>query len=448
MTAAGRGVMRPVRTMHMAEGDEGMTVMNSSTRSDQSAVGSSNVTGERALRRFGALSKEQARAALQIRPDPVAAIRRSGSDPYRILLFGGGLLRGVGLRDHELGLPGRIADRLHARRGRGVRLDVVVEAHPTSPSALAGLAGMRLRRYDAIVLVLGEQESAHAAPAQWRGELVGLTKLLLTETCPSAGLFVYDSTRAVVPTSAVQLNPRAAASAERLVLVSEEVCGIAQRVRFAEFPPSVLPADPVSGFVDGTYEDWAAWLVDRLEPALAAVDRSTDEDTPRRYRARVQDERFRQRAVDSLHLHLGDRDEHLDREVLQAKLMYRADHAVLNIVDRDAVWTRATAAPDVQALERAQAFCSIGVRSDDLLLINDTWADPRTQGNPLTQGPRGVRFYAGFPVRTWDGYRVGMVCIAGRTPRSFRPRELEGLRDIAARVEQSLWRLALQPAHR
>jgi GAF domain-containing protein len=270
----------------------------------------------------------------------------------------------------------------------------------------------------------------------------------MTDTCPITGLFVYDSSLAVVPTSVVQLNPRAAATAARLVHVSEEVCGVARRVRFAEFPPSVLPADPVTGFLDGTYEDWAAWVVDRLEPALAAVDRCTDEDTPRRFRARVQDERFRQRAVDSLHLHLGDRDEYLDREVRQAKLMYRADVAALNIVDRNLVWTRATAGPDVQTLDRTQAFCSIGVRSDELLLINDTWADPRTQNNPLTQGPAGVRFYAGFPVRTWDGFRVGMVCIAGRTPRSFRPRELEGLRDIAARVEQSLWRLALEPARR
>lgn len=86
------------------------------------------------------------------------------------------------------------------------------------------------------------------------------------------------------------------------------------------------------------------------------------------------------------------------------------------------------------------------MRSDELLLINDTWTDARTQNNPLTQGPAGVRFYAGFPVRTWDGYRVGMVCIAGRTPRSLRPRDLDHLRDIAARVEQSLGRLALQPS--
>jgi hypothetical protein len=412
------------------------------------SAGALSLVGDRARRAFGALSREQAQAVLQTRPDPVAAVRRSGPDPYRILLFGGGLLRGTGLRDHELGLPGRIADRLAAHRSRGIRLDVVVEPNPTSHAALTGLVGMRLRRYDAIVVVLGEQEPANLAAAQWRGALVGLTKLLMTETSPSAGLFVYDSTRAVAPTSPVQLTRRASAAAERFSLVSEQVCAAAQRVRFAEFPPSVLPADPVRGFSDGTYRDWATWIVDRLEPALSAVDRCFDEDAPRRFRERVQDERFRQRAVDSMYLRPGDRDGFLDREIRQAKLMYRADRAALNIVDRDVVWTRATAEGDVWSLERSLAFCSIGVQSDELLLINDTWQDPRTQGNPMTQGAAGVRFYAGCPVRTWDGYRVGMVCVAGRTPQSFRPRELDGLRDIADRIEQSLWRLALQPRRR
>jgi hypothetical protein len=425
-----------------------MTTTGRPIRLDQGPNGSWGAVGGFARRSFGSLSRNQAQAVLQARPDAVAAIRRSGTDPYRILLFGGGVLRGLGLRDHELGLPGRIADELCDRRSRGVRLDVVVEPHPTSPSALAGLAGLRLRRYDAVIVVLGEQDSAPLAAAQWRGALVGLTKLLMTETCPSAGLFLYDSTRAAVSTSPVQLTHRSSAATERLVLVAEEVCAIAQRVRFAEFAPSVLPADPVSGFVDGTYRDWAAWIVDRLEPALSAVDRSADEDTPRRFRSRVQDERLRQRAVDALRLHLGDRDEYLDREVRQAKLMYQTELAALNIVDRDTVWTRATAGPNVRAVERAQSFCTIGVQSDGLLLINDTWQDPRTQGNPLTEGPGGVRFYAGFPVHTWDGYRVGMVCIAGTTPRTLRPRELDGLRDVAARIEQSLWRLALDPDRR
>jgi hypothetical protein len=395
-------------------------------------------------RSFAALSREQALAVLQERPDPVAAIRRSGPDPYSVLLFGAGVLRGVGLRDHEQGLPGRLADELAARRRRGVHLDVVVEPQPTAPKALNGLAGLRLRRYDAIIVVLGEQDAANLAAAQWRGALVGLTKLLVTDTCPTAGVFLYDSTRAVSPVVVEQPNPRTAAGIDRIVSVSEEVCGLARRVRFAEVPEAVLPADPTRGFADGTYRDWAAWMVERLHPALDELDRSAAEDLPKRFRNRPQDERLRQRAVASLRLRPGSRDDHLDREVRQAKTLYRAGGAALTVLDGDKAYTRATTESEIQVMERSHAFCDLGIRSDGPLVINDTLLDPRTRENPNTRA--GVRFYAGWPVHTWDGYRIGMVCVYGPTPRSLRSRDLDGLRDSAARIEELLWKDALAGA--
>src|SRR5438128_478067 len=78
--------------------------------------------GRSVRRTYDALSSDQARAVLEVRPDPVATIRRSGPNPFRILCFGGGALRGVGLRDHDLGLPGRIADRIAEATERGVQI--------------------------------------------------------------------------------------------------------------------------------------------------------------------------------------------------------------------------------------------------------------------------------------------------------------------------------------
>lgn len=397
-----------------------------------------------ARRSFASLSREQAQAVLQERPDPVSMVRRPGPDPYQVLLFGGGVLQGVGLRDHDLGLPGRIADEIVTRQRRGVQLDIVVDPRSTAPGALALLAGLRLRRYDAVVVVLGENDSTHPVAAHWRGALVGLTKLLMTETCPCAGLFLLDSSRAMAPVSTLPPGLRSGAAADRLVPIVEEVCELAPRMRFGEFPSSVLAADPVRGFADGTYRDWAAWIVDRLAPSLSTVDDSTDENRPKHFRNRPQDERLRQRAVDSLRLRTADQHEELDREVRQAKQLYRAGSAALTIVDGEITWMRATTDSMAFQVSRSLSFCDLGVRSDGLLLINDTWRDPRTVNNPLAQGPEGIRFYAGYPVRTWDGYRVGMLCVHGPTPRTLLTRDLEGLRDIAARVEGILRRDALR----
>ena len=215
-------------------------------------------------------------------------------------------------------------------------------------------------------------------------------------------------------------------------------------MRFGELSPAVLPADPLRGFADGDHRDWARWIVDRLEPVLFALDSCTDDDTPRRFRDQPQAERLRQRAVESLRQRVGDRDEQLDREVRQAKLMYRAGAAALTLVDGLTTWSRATTEDGTMVIDRSRSICDLGVRSDGLLLINDARRDPRTRDNPVVR-EASIGFYAGYPVHTWDGYRVGMVCVYGSAPRTFQPRDLDGLRDVAARVERVLWRKALQP---
>jgi GAF domain-containing protein len=396
-----------------------------------------------ARRTFESLSSDQARALLQTRPDPVGSVRRSGQTPYRILCFGDGALRGVGIRDHNLGLPGHIADRIVAQTGRGVQVDVIVDGAPTSAAALGLLGGLRLRRYDAVIVVLGDGAATPMQTDQWRGAIVGLSRVLMTETSHAAGVFVYDSNRALAAANLAGTSSRAAGSSARLTAVTEEVCALTGRVRFSELPLSLGAQDASGKFSDGTYSDWADLIVQRLKPTFTALDDASEHDSPRAYRNRPQDERFRQRALDALRLRKAGRDTTLDRELAAARAMYRSGGAALNLIDGDIQWPMGSAGDGIAPVHRSIAFCNFAIDSDELTLINDTWLDPRSRASPLSQGENGARFYAGFPVHSIDGYRVGMVCIYGTTPRSLRPRELEGLRDVAARVEQHLWNTLL-----
>ncbi len=58
-------------------------------------------------------------------PDDPPVAHGSGPDPDRILLLGGTLVRGIGVRSYELGIPGHLARKLAARTGHGAD----VEAH-------------------------------------------------------------------------------------------------------------------------------------------------------------------------------------------------------------------------------------------------------------------------------------------------------------------------------
>jgi diguanylate cyclase (GGDEF)-like protein len=84
-------------------------------------------------------------------------------------------------------------------------------------------------------------------------------------------------------------------------------------------------------------------------------------------------------------------------------------------------------------------MCSVPIALDDLVVVRDATADPRFSDNPWVTGVLGaVRTYVGVPVRTFDGYPVGTLCVVDPAPRDVAEDQLSALRDLAGQVEQLL----------
>jgi two-component sensor histidine kinase len=64
--------------------------------------------------------------------------------------------------------------------------------------------------------------------------------------------------------------------------------------------------------------------------------------------------------------------------------------------------------------------------------------DPRSLANPLVAGDFGLRFYAGVPLRTHDGFNLGTLCVIDREPRTVGEAEIAQLSDLAAGVMDEL----------
>jgi len=64
---------------------------------------------------------------------------------------------------------------------------------------------------------------------------------------------------------------------------------------------------------------------------------------------------------------------------------------------------------------------------------------------PIAHEPYN-RFYAGFPIESQDGQRIGALCIIDGKPRVFTDSDAALLRDLAKQVQRVLWSTA--PARR
>ncbi len=368
--------------------------------------------------------------SIQTKPVPVTVLRRGGPRPLRVLLFGGGPVVGWGLRDHNLGLGGHLADRLNSVTRRGVELMVVADEEPVRQLAIEGIRGLRLGRYDAIVSVLGQPSPKGSVDdhAYWTAELV---RVLLVDGNPAAALLVYDSSL----TAALSRSLRARGASrfgQTQHDAAERACARSGRVRFGEMgSPYRMPAEG-RPFDSSQFDEWADEIVHRLTQQFEQV-RSVSaaaEVVP----PRPDDERFRQRALDSLRLGRGS-NPRLAQLVTKAREKYGAAGAAINIIDNDQQWSKVAEPVDLD-MPRDQAFCHHAIQTDRSTLINDTQLDPRLVGNPLIGQ---IRFYAAHPIRSWDGYRIGTLCVYGTEPRKMQHSDLEPLRELAGLVEQELW---------
>jgi diguanylate cyclase len=112
--------------------------------------------------------------------------------------------------------------------------------------------------------------------------------------------------------------------------------------------------------------------------------------------------------------------------------------ALVSFVDLERQWFKSCIGLDARATPRNVAFCSYAIMSDDLFVVPNALADERFRDNPLvTDGPK-IRAYAGAPLLTARGFRLGTLCAIDTRPREFSASQLDTLRDLAGMVVDQL----------
>jgi len=131
-------------------------------------------------------------------------------------------------------------------------------------------------------------------------------------------------------------------------------------------------------------------------------------------------------------------EERFDRLTRLAQRLFGVQIALVSLIDAQRQWFKSRQGLDVCETARDISFCGHAILSPDLFVVPDASVDPRFADNPLVLGPPGIRFYAGAPLSSADGYRLGTLCIIDSTPRTFGETERLMLRDLADLVETEI----------
>jgi diguanylate cyclase (GGDEF)-like protein len=149
-------------------------------------------------------------------------------------------------------------------------------------------------------------------------------------------------------------------------------------------------------------------------------------------------EAVRQAAVDRLDLARKVRSPVLQAMVREAAGIIGTPIAAVSIIDHDRQWFVAEDGLDVAETPRAVSFCAHTIDGDGALVVNDAALDARFGGNPLVRGAPGIRFYAGAPLVTSEGHKLGALCVIDTRPRDLSDDQTAALTALAARVACAL----------
>ncbi len=128
-------------------------------------------------------------------------------------------------------------------------------------------------------------------------------------------------------------------------------------------------------------------------------------------------------------------EERFDRITNLATRLLHVSISTITLVDKDREWFKSCKGLPATEGPRDISFCGHAAFAKDILIIPDTQKDPRFSDNPMVIEAPFIRFYAGHPLFSTDGQRIGVFCIKDHEPKNLTEDQIELIKALAAWAE-------------
>jgi anti-sigma regulatory factor (Ser/Thr protein kinase) len=112
--------------------------------------------------------------------------------------------------------------------------------------------------------------------------------------------------------------------------------------------------------------------------------------------------------------------------------------ALISLVDADRQWFKSRVGLSMAETSRSVSFCTHAIQQRELYVVPDTRANEKFRDNPFVAAENGIRFYAGAPLVTPQGYALGTLCVIDNVPRTLTPEQMEALDALRRQTEAQL----------
>ncbi len=367
------------------------------------------------------------------RPTGPPQAHSPGAHSDRVLILGGGPASGWGVTSHDLALPGSLARALSARTGRGSDVSLAADPFGFLEQLPNLLIGQDLGRLNAVVVFVGANDAVKLTPEKkWEQNMNRLLRALEAHTLDDTYVYVVEiQPIRTVPIFDSVLGSIANLHARRLTVRTERVCRAVPRAVYVPLTENTL-------LVSGRYrnsmdyrvlgEFLADEMASRLDLAHERLGANEVEPTV------INVAGGQTTALDRY----GIQQIRINRALALAQQSFGTESAVFVLRDHDRLLVVASAGPSYENRAWAGSLSAMVALQPGAVVVGDLHASERFSGNSPTSGPPYIRFYAGFPIESPSGERIGALCVFDPKPRNGSGFNSVLLRQLALMIQDEL----------